>query len=223
MATKAKKIDSRMEKNMGSALFSDTERMEMWFADNWKKFGVTVLAAVVVICAVFGIWQYLLRQEAKAAAAIINAENAETLAAVLEKNSDSKAAAVGRVRLAEMLISDKKYDSAAAEAAKVVNSKSVDPILLDRAKLLLGAVNELKGDTAKAAATYAALGNDTAAAPAVRAEADYAAVRLYIDLKDYAAAKKILAKPRVSGSLTAGYWNNQMNFIDNALQNGEYK
>ena len=55
-----KKIDAEM----GQALFSDTERFEMWFAENWKKTAAVSLIIVIAISAAFGITGYIADRKA---------------------------------------------------------------------------------------------------------------------------------------------------------------
>ena len=51
-----KKQAQQMNSEMSSALFSETERFEMLFADHWKKVAVIGVAAAVVIALTFVAW-----------------------------------------------------------------------------------------------------------------------------------------------------------------------
>ncbi|MCQ2378086.1 MAG: hypothetical protein MJ016_02610, partial [Victivallaceae bacterium] len=97
------KLDSttkrRIDRSIGSALFSDTERMEMWFADHWKRIAVAAVALVVAVTAVFAVVRYARAREVEAARTLQKAPTDAELTQALDKYHDSVGAPYERTRL----------------------------------------------------------------------------------------------------------------------------
>jgi len=189
----AAKIDAKaLNKEISNALFSDEERAGMFFAKNWK---LIAALAVLAVLAVTGGFAWYRHNEA------VKLENTAKLANAKKIDEIEKALAVvpadipgvddARFRLAKLYGADKKYDKARA-VLKALAASTRDVASRDRAKLDIAYSLELEGKRADAAKSFAAVARDTTVAQAARAEAGYAAGRLYVDLKQNDDAKKAL-------------------------------
>ncbi|MCQ2353095.1 MAG: hypothetical protein MJ033_06425 [Victivallaceae bacterium] len=222
----AKKEMQKKELNrqIGAALFSDTERMEMWFVEHWKSVVAVAVIVLVAGTATFGFWKYREYQYESAVDALRNAATVEALEQTLALYADCDAAVAARFRLANLLLQKKDYKNAAAQFQMIAKDPAASPDLAENARLMQIGSTELAGDLKLAAKEYAALGNDARISPARRAEADHAACRLLLDFGDVKAAEAILSKERlVGGSMMLAYWNGQLDALSLSIKNGDFK
>ena len=63
----------KMNSELKQALFSDTERFEMFFAAHWKKIAVIAVAAALLAAIIFGIWMAWCNARKQAAAELADA------------------------------------------------------------------------------------------------------------------------------------------------------
>ena len=82
----------QMDAEMSAALFSERERFEMLFADNWKKIAVIGVAIALVIALAFVAWSMTNRAAAKAAYAFSDAADAPALEKALAQYGSKKGA-----------------------------------------------------------------------------------------------------------------------------------
>ncbi|MCQ2378670.1 MAG: tetratricopeptide repeat protein [Victivallaceae bacterium] len=142
----------------------------------------------------------------------------------VEKYPDSVGAPYARFRLAHKLFVGKEYEKAAAAFQRVIEDDGCDPILVGAAKLQSAYIEEVSGNAADAAKKFAAVGDDPGNAPVIRAEADYGAARLYLDLGDIPSAEKILEKSRQAGvSRAVVVWNRQLDTLLLAVKSGDFQ
>ena len=137
--------NQKIESGMGEALFSDRERFEMWFAENWKKTAIISLVAVTALSIGFGISNSIKERQAKEAAELSSASSIETLTAALQKNAGNPSAPIARLRLANMLFDSAKYTDAISHLEKIVSDKNADNVLICTAKLNIAKALELNG------------------------------------------------------------------------------
>ena len=166
---------------MGEALFSDRERFEMWFSENWKKTAFVSLGIVIVISAAFGIAGSIKESKAAGAAELSAATTVDTLKAAIKKHSDNPSAAMARLRLANMLFDAAKYSDAVEYLKQLAADKKADQILVSTAQLNIAKALELSGKLEDAAVAFSnaaiAAGNVS-----IKAEAAFGAARLYAKL-----------------------------------------
>jgi len=184
----ARKLNTELK----NSLFTDTERFEMFFAANWKKIAAAAVAVAVLIAASVGLWGWHRGRIRQAEFLLSDAVTIEELSAALEKYPDHAGADSARLRLARQAVDDGKFDLASAQLTKIVSNGKADPTLQDQARLLQGYVSELQGKPAVAGAQFKQIAAEVSARPAVRAEAAYAAARIFAQMKDVAAAKGAL-------------------------------
>ena len=184
-----------LEREISNELFTDEERARMFLAKYWKH--IAVLAVLVVLAVTGGFAAYSRMEAAKKAntAKLANAKTVAEIEAVLKEIPDAPGADAARSRLAQLYVADKKYDKALAVLESLAGSTR-DVACRDRARLNAAYTLELAGKTDQAAKKFAEIAGNTAVAAVIRAEAGYAAGRLYVDLNKKADAKKILASIR---------------------------
>ena len=222
MATDNKK---KMDAEIGQALFSDTERFEMWFATYWKPACIVAIAASILAAIVFWIASARSSADRKAAFELTDAATAAEISAALKKHPDHAGAAMARFRLATLQLAEKNYKDAVAEFDKIANTSGVDTSLAAQAKIASGYACELAGKTKDAIPRFAAVESNPEFPAALRAEAGYQAGRLLIQSGDEKQAKAVLGRTgMISGSSqTVAYWTENAKQMLIAIDNGEYK
>ena len=156
-----KKIDSEI----GQALFSDTERFEMWFAAYWKP--VTVVAVILAVLTAVVFWVATARSaaERKAAFELADAATEAELTAVLKKYPDHAGSAVARFRLAKLFLDAKKYQEALKELDAFANASGADATLAAQAKMAAGYACELSNNIKDAIPRFLAVESAIASCP----------------------------------------------------------
>ena len=215
-----KKINS----GMGEALFSDRERFEMWFSENWKKTAIISLGIVIVISAAFGIAGHIAECRAEGAAELSSATTVDTLKAALEKNASNPAAAMARLRMANMLFDAARYTDAIAYLEKIAQDKNADPVLVDTAKLNIAKALELSGKLEDAAKAFSAASAAAANNFAIKSEAGFSAARIYAKLgKTAVALEEIQSIEAARGTQNAmSPYADDASALKIAIENGEY-
>jgi len=214
-----KKIDAEI----GQALFSDTERFEMWFSTYWKP--AAGVAVVIAVLAAAAFWAVTARSaaERKAAFALADANTVEELRSAISENAGHAGVGIARYRLAKLLIDSEKYQEALKQLDAVSADNSVDPTLAAQARLSAGYVSELEKNFKEAIRRFLAVESDTTLPAAQRAEAGYSAGRLLIQTGDTAQAKAVLGRTGLlgTGSSGTGYWTENARQTLLALEDGE--
>ena len=126
-----KKIDAEI----GQALFSDTERFEMWFATYWKPAIIVAIVAAVLAAIVFWIASARSSADRKAAFELADASTAAEITAALKKHGSHSGAAMARFKLAKIQLEAKKYKEAVAEFDKIGNASGADATLAAKSTL----------------------------------------------------------------------------------------
>ena len=215
-----KKIDS----GMGEALFSDRERFEMWFTENWKKTAIISFAIVVVLSLAFGVAGYIADSKAAGAAELSAATTVDTLKAALEKHPDNPASAMARLRMANMLFDAERYNDAITYLTAIANDADADSVLVATAKLNIAKALELSGkleEAAKAFSASAAAANDNFS---IKCEAAFSAARLFAKLgKTASALEEIQNLDAANGAQNAvSPYAADAAALKIAIENGEY-
>jgi hypothetical protein len=193
-AQAAKKDPKDLNREISNALLTDEERAGMFFAKYWKKL---LALAVIAVVAVTGIFAYTRHSEAvknKAVAGLARAKTVEEIKAELAKNPNIPGADAARFRMAKIYAEEKKYGDAIKTLEEL--TKSEDTAVGNRARLNIAYLLEIDGKTDEALKRFSALTDTTVLSAAERAEAGYAAGRLYLKLNKKDEAKKILRTVR---------------------------
>lgn len=186
-----KKDPRTLNREIGNALFTDEERAGIFFAKHWKKL---IAAALIAVVAVTGIFAYLRHRKSVREAATARLDQAKTLAAIdaeLAKNAKVPGIDRARFRKAQLLTEAKKYGEAIKVLEELV-STSEDAANRSRATLQIAYLLECDNKPVEAVKGFSDLVGNAAVPVDIRAEAAYAAARLYIDRKNPAEAKKVL-------------------------------
>lgn len=218
--TKVKKDSKALNKEIGNALFSDDERFEMFFAANWKKIMAAAVAVVVVITLVFAIRLHVANNAKRASAKLAAASSAADLEKALAENADAAGADAARFRLAGMYIAEKKYAQAQTALDKLADS-AAEPSLRNKARLSAAYMLEMSGKLADAAQRFSAIAAQHSNPSVMRAEAAYAAGRLYLALNKKAEAKQVLNQLQLmetaSASNAVGFWKDRAQMLERSI------
>ena len=222
MATDNKK---KIDAEIGQALFSDTERFEMWFATYWKPACFVAIIVAVLAAVIFGIATARSSADRKAAFELTDAATVSEISAALKKHPNHAGAAIARFRLAKLQLDAKNYKDAIAEFDKIANTSGVEATLAGKAKLASGYACELAGKKKEAVPRFLAVESNLELPAALRAEAGYNAGRLLIQTGDEKQAKTVLGRTgMISGNTqTVSYWTGNAKQMLIGIDNGEYK
>lgn len=168
----------QMDAEMSAALFSERERFEMLFADNWKKIAVIGVAIALVVALAFVAWGMTNRAAAKAAYAFADAADAPALEKALVEYGRSKGALAARLRLVQLYADAKNYDGALKQIRLVIETPEADAALRSRAAVTEALILEAAGKTKEAAAAFRKIAGNANYKTAARLEAAVAGARL---------------------------------------------
>ena len=216
--------DKKINSGMGEALFSDRERFEMWFAENWKKTAFISLGVVIAVSAAFGIVNHIADCKAAGAAELAAATTIDTLKTALEKNSGNPAAAMAQLRMANMLFDAERYSDAIIYLKKITDNTNADPVLVSTAKLNIAKALELSGKIDEAAKAFSAAATTASNNISIKSEAAFGAARLLAKQGKTAAALEEIQNLEAAKDAQ----NNMSPYIADAaalkiaIENGEY-
>ena len=198
---------------VSKALMGENGEIIIWVLQNWKKMFGVICAILALILIITGINSYRESQFQKGSEAFGIAANADEIRAALAKFSSHAAADQARVRLAKILVEEKKYDEAVKELAVV------DAVA---ARMMTGYIYELQQKDKDALGAFSAVLNDLQADAVYRAEAKYASARLLIRQKDFKKAQEILKMtlPQSAGAIA---WEESSKQLLTQLDNGDFK
>ncbi len=212
--------------NMGQALFSDRERFEMWFSENWKRTAIISLGIVVAISVAFGVKNHIEESRANAAAALSAASTEEALKEAISKHAGSAAVPMAKLRLANMLFDKENYKDAIPYLQDVANSADADVVLKNAAKMNYAKALELTGKIEDAAKAFSALAAENGISFSIKSEAAFNAARLYAKIGKTKAALEEIQNISVTGNTTGNPMMNvyaeSANSLKIAIENGEY-
>ncbi len=215
---KNKKLNQELEK----AMLGDAGSLGYEIASHWKLLLGLTVGLAVLIAAFFWTAEYRQKSSRKAQHALAAAETAEELRDALKANQDSNAAPAARLKLARLLMADKKYDEAIVEL-KLAASQAGTDHLGASAELQEGYALELSGKTEEAAKVFAALSAKKSAPGAIKAESAYCAGRLFAARKELKEAAAVLDMARQTDRADAGtFWNEMSLSLLRAIQAGEF-
>jgi len=192
-----------LNKEIINTLFTDEERAGMFVAKNWKILTILALLVVVAITVAFALFKHreTVRKETVAKLAQLTQatgagidKSIKELEALLATDPDAPGVTAARFWLSEQYAAKGKYDLARRELNAVISSAngSKDAYSRNRAQLNLAYMSEREGKLDEAAKTFDVISRNTALPVSIRAEAAYAAGRLYLDRKQPENARKVL-------------------------------
>lgn len=201
-------------------VFDDFERFEMFVHERWKWL-VTGGIAIVVAVAVYGVIVYVHSQaDNKAVSTLGVAESEQELVTALEQYPKHKASVRARLRLIRIYTDEKKYDEALAQYNQVLKS-DIPKEARWRTELEMAYLNELKGNMEEAVKEFDRLGGTQFISDDIRCEANYAAGRLYLSLKNNTEADKCLKRITMLGEVSipgAEFWQMQARHLASKVE-----
>ena len=204
-----KKQAQQMNAEMSSALFSERERFEMLFAENWKKIAVVGVLVALVVALAFAAWGFVNRSARQAAFAFADAADAPALEKALAQNAGKKGTLAARQRLIQLYVDAKKYNEAVAQLKLV----AADPEAL---------VLELSGKNKEAAPLFTKTAGNINFSNSIRLQAAAAAARLLAPAEPDAAAAVLAKGAALAGDTqSAAQYLSVVKAMQLALENGE--
>ena len=190
----AAKVDPKALNKEINSILTDEERAGLFIAKHWKKLIAVALIAVVAITAVFAVIKHREAAQQKATAELSNAKTIPELEAAIAKNPKATGIHVARFRLAGLYAKNNEFDKARQTLKEIIDSPDADAAIRGMAQLETASLLELdpKVEAAKAVEAFVAIADSPDANLEIRAEAAYAAGRLYIDLKQPDKANEVL-------------------------------
>ncbi|MDR0931752.1 MAG: tetratricopeptide repeat protein [Victivallales bacterium] len=218
-----KEIDKKaLNAEISKVMMSDFERIGQGIVDYWKPLSVTVIGIAVLVSVICYAAAHQKKSTRLAQEALSEASNVAELSSVLDTYGDSSAAPTARYRLATLYIAEKKYDEALKTLELAAGSKNVH--LNGSVALLEAYVLEKTGKLADAAAKFEAIDNNAEFSSVMRAEARFAAARLYVKQNRIEQAL-VLLKQVPSNAATpdaSSSWNELSLSLLRAIESGEY-
>jgi len=191
----ARKNPKALEKEISNELFTDEERARMFFIEHWKLIAAVAVLAVLAVTGWFAVSSHMRSVQKANTAKLADAKTIAEIETVIKNTPDAPGADAAKFRLATMYAAEKNYVKA-RQVLEALASSTSDVANRDRARLNAAYTLEFEGNAADAAKKFSDIAGNTALPAMVRAEAGYAAGRLYIDLKKTAEARKVLATIR---------------------------
>ena len=176
---------------LGNSLFSDRERMELWFAANWKKC-VLVVVGLILLSGIAVTWYYVSeKKEADFVRRLNEAKSAKEIAEIIAERPDHDAVHAARLRMAQDLLAKGEVKAAKAEFEKLAAAAKAASALQESGKIGVANCLELLGEAESAMKSYQTIADDVANSLPTRAEAGFHAARLMLAAGNNADAKKM--------------------------------
>lgn len=208
LAAKKSDLPKGANDNLVDEISEDFDRFETWVIANGKYILAVCVILIIGVAVFFTVRQITESSRKAATQKLSNAEKVEDLEKVLKETSASVPGYdVAQLRLARQYAAAKKYDQAFA-AYKAVADRKNEPYISNRARLDSAYIKELAGKYAEAAAIFALVADDSTVLMDQRAEAAYAAGRLFLLQKNTVSAKKYLSMmdPLKMTTPVSGQW-----------------
>ena len=167
------------------------DKFELWFIENGKLI-LTVCILLLVGVAAFYTGKYVIEKKNNDRKVLFaNADTPEKMEKALQSSSDTPEAVAGMMILAAQKL-EKGDFKGARELYTKVSTASKDIYLARRAALQCAYIQEKLGDNAGAVVVYGKIADELTAPADIRAEAAYAAGRLYLNMKNTISGKRYL-------------------------------
>lgn len=216
------KQTQQMNAEMSSALFSERERFEMLFAENWKKIAVVGVVIALLVALAFAAWNFADSSARKAAYAFADAADAPAIEKALAQNPGKKGALAARQRLIQLYVDAKKYKEALAQLKLVAADPEADSAVKGNAAINEGLLLELTGKNKEAALLFSKAAGNINFSNAIRLQAAAAAGRLLAPAEPDAAAAVLAKGAKLAGDTpSAVQYLSVVKAMQLALENGE--
>ena len=193
--------------DLTDSISENFDKFELWFIANGKKIFAFCIVILVAVAAFYSVKYVMEKNRREVAAKFANADSPEKLQALLKDNSGAPEALSAAFALAGNYTAKKEYDKAIGIYTKI-SQECKDEFLAKKSALNVAYLTELKGDKNGATLLFARIADDLKGPEGVRAEASYAAGRLYFSAKNMASARKYLSLFQTSAVMgsDAGQW-----------------
>lgn len=218
-----KQIDKKaLNAEISKAMMNDFERIGQGVIDYWKPLAAVVVGVALLVTVICWAAEHQRNSVRKAQEAISEATDVAALTKALETYGDTDAAPTGRYRLALLYLNEKKYAEALNELEQAAGRG--DAFLNGNIALTEAYALELSGKPAEAAEKFAVASGEATYPAAMRAEARFAAGRLFVAQKDLARAKSLLEQAPADGvpQGAAAGWDESSAALLRAIESGEY-
>lgn len=186
-----KKENNAAPADFNESIGEEFDKFELWFIENGKLI-LAVCILLLLGVAAFYTAKYVIESRKSASIALFaNSDTPEKLEKALKTSSDSPQAVAGMMKLAALKL-EKGDFKGALEFYTKASKASKDVYLAGRAALQCAYLQEKMGKSAEAVKLYAKLADELSAPADIRAEAAYAAGRLFLNMKNMISAKKYL-------------------------------
>ena len=206
MAKNLKKMTSKGNDNLVDEISEDFDRFEAWVIENGKYLVAGCIVLVLVVAIVFTVIVIRNSNARKSAEMFARANTLEEITAALEKAPSAASAPAARFRLASLYLEKKDYTAARAQFELIAKNTS-NAFLSEKASL-----DELTGKKEDALKVFAGIDN-MQTLPDLRAEAAYAAGRIYFEQKNYERARTYLSRFRPDSGTVTGVWGTYSNAL----------
>lgn len=177
--------------DFNESIGEEFDKFELWFIENGKLI-LAVCILLLLGVAAFYTAKYVIESKKSASIALFaNADTPEKLEKAINSSSDSPQAVAGMMRLAALKLEKGDFKGAMALYSRA-SAASKDIYLARRAALQCAYLQEKMGKNAEAVKLYAKLADELSAPADIRAEAAYAAGRLFFNMKNMISARKYL-------------------------------
>ena len=177
--------------DFNESLSEEFDKFELWFIENGKLILAVCILLLVGVAAFYTVKHVIESRKSASIALFANADTPEKMEQALKTSSDTPQAVAGMMRLAA-----EKLDKGDLKGAKALYSKagtaSKDVYLARRAVLQCAYITEKQGNNGEAVKLYVKLADELTAPADIRAEAAYAAGRLFFNMKNMISARKYL-------------------------------
>ena len=212
MAKKMKKMTSKGNDNLVEEISEDFDRFEAWVIENGKYLVAGCIVLVLLVAVVFTVIVVRSSMARKNVEMFAQANTQEEITAALEKAPSAVSAPSARFRLASIYLEKKDYNAARVQFELIAKDGS-NPFLAEKASLSLGYLDELTGKKAEALKVFAGIADNIQTFPDLRAEAAYAAGRIYFEQKNYERARTYLSRFRPDSGTVTGVWGTYANTL----------
>lgn len=197
-----------LDAEINDMLLDDIDKFEHFAANNWKGIIIGFIAVFIAVVIVAIGYQVNNSMKSSAVNTISAAETKEALEKVVRDYASYPAVNSARIKLAILYIKDKNYDKAIELYSIIRNSADTPDEMRWRAALNVSYVTELKGQKEEAASGFATTASQSTMSDAFRAEANYAAGRLYASFNNKEKAAGFLKTASLSALApgAAGFW-----------------
>lgn len=177
--------------DFNESIGEEFDKFELWFIENGKLILAVCILLLLGVAAFYTTRHVIESKRSASISLFANADTPEKLEKALKSSSDSPQAVAGMMRLAAIKL-EKGDLKGALELYTKASKASKDVYLAGRAALQCAYLQEKMGKNAEAVKLYAKLADELTAPADIRAEAAYAAGRLFLNMKNMISAKKYL-------------------------------